>query len=50
MTDTILLVEDNPDDAEAIDYLRDGARAAQVRVVILGSSCPRWTASRCLPS
>jgi two-component system response regulator len=64
MSDTILLVEDNPDDAEltrlalerlgqharvalvsdgaqAIDYLRDGARAAQVRVVILDIKLPK---------
>jgi two-component system response regulator len=64
MSDTILLVEDNPDDAEltrlalerlgqharvtlftdgvqALDYLRDEARAAQIRVVILDIKLPK---------
>ncbi len=64
MSEAILLVEDNPDDAEltrlalerlgqhaqvalvsdgaqALDYLSDGGRAAQVRVVILDIKLPK---------
>ncbi len=64
MSETILLVEDNPDDAEltrlalerlgqharvalvsdgaqALDYMSDSGRAAQVRVVILDIKLPK---------